>query len=282
MFSTAAASLFLLAPALVSAANCPSVHVFGARETTASPGFGSTASVVSSITKAYSGATSEVINYPACGGQASCGGASYSQSVQAGVKAVTSQVNSFNQQCPNTVLVLVGYSQVRRSIFLFATPSLTSTHTGWPDLRRLILRRRRRQRRYLEHRQPPLCRRAEEDRCGHLHGRPAPRPGPLLQRRHVQVVWRKQFFPYITFHLLIMTFQFAPRPSGFQCPYAANIQSYCDANDEYCCSGTSAAVHNGYAPEYGSAALTFVKGKVNAMLGTKTTRSRIARDVAME
>jgi acetylxylan esterase len=88
-------------------------------------------------------------------------------------------------------------------------------------------------------------------------------------------------FPIIL-HLLIATSQFAPRPSGFQCPYAANIQSYCDANDEYCCSGTSAAVHNGYAPEYSSAALTFVKGKVNAMLGTKTTRSRIARDVAME
>jgi hypothetical protein len=109
----AAASLFLLAPALALAANCPSVHVFGARETTAPPGYGTAGSVVTSIVNSYSGATSEVINYPACGGQSSCGGDSYAQSVQAGVSAVANQVNSYNSQCPNTVLVLVGYSQVR-------------------------------------------------------------------------------------------------------------------------------------------------------------------------
>jgi hypothetical protein len=35
----------------------------------------------------------------------------------------------------------------------------------------------------------------------------------------------------------------------------------------YCCNGSNAATHQGYAKEYGTAALTFVKGKVNAMLG---------------
>jgi hypothetical protein len=34
----------------------------------------------------------------------------------------------------------------------------------------------------------------------------------------------------------------------------------------YCCNGSNAATHQGYAKEYGTAALTFVKGKVNAML----------------
>jgi hypothetical protein len=123
-----AASLLLLAPALVSAANCPSVHVFGARETTASPGYGSTASVVTSIVNSYSGATSEVINYPACGGQSSCGGDSYAQSASAGVQAVTSQVNSYNQQCPNTVLVLVGYSQVSLSVCHDAGKTCLTAH----------------------------------------------------------------------------------------------------------------------------------------------------------
>lgn len=92
--------------------SCPGVHVFGARETTAGAGFGSSATVVNGVVSANSGATSEAINYPACGGQASCGGQSYSQSVQAGFAAVATAVNNFNTQCPDTQIVLVGYSQV--------------------------------------------------------------------------------------------------------------------------------------------------------------------------
>jgi acetylxylan esterase len=91
--------------------SCPGVHVFGARETTVSPGFGSSGTVVNMITQTYSGSTSEAINYPACGGQSSCGGVSYGNSVKQGVSAVVSAVNAFNKKCPNTSLVLVGYSQ---------------------------------------------------------------------------------------------------------------------------------------------------------------------------
>lgn len=98
---------------------CPGVHIFGARETTAAPGYGTSLNVVNSILAAYSGSTAEAINYPACGGQASCGGASYSSSVAQGVAAVTTAVNNFNAQCPSTQLVLVGYSQVRTPILLF-------------------------------------------------------------------------------------------------------------------------------------------------------------------
>jgi hypothetical protein len=67
---------------------------------------------VNSILSAYSGSTSEAISYPACGGQSSCGGVSYSSSVAQGIQAVASAVNSYNSQCPQTKLVLVGYSQV--------------------------------------------------------------------------------------------------------------------------------------------------------------------------
>lgn len=92
---------------------CPQVHVFGARETTVPPGYGTAGAVVNSILSAYPGSTAEAINYPACGGQASCGSVSYASSAVQGVAAVASQVNSFNQKCPSTFLVLVGYSQVR-------------------------------------------------------------------------------------------------------------------------------------------------------------------------
>lgn len=98
---------------LMERATCPSVHVFGARETTASAGYGSSITVVNDILNGYSGSTAEAIVYPACGGQSSCGGDSYSQSVAAGVSAVVTAVNNYAASCPSTKLVLVGYSQVR-------------------------------------------------------------------------------------------------------------------------------------------------------------------------
>lgn len=110
MFLTAATLLALGSGVL--AQDCPDVHVFGARETTVSPGFGSSSTVVDAVVGAYPGTTTEAIDYPACGGQSSCGGVAYGDSVLAGIDAVVEAVNSFNTQCPDTSIVLVGYSQV--------------------------------------------------------------------------------------------------------------------------------------------------------------------------
>lgn len=118
-------SLLLGALATLASAQCPPVHVFGARETTAPPGFGSTGPVVDMVLSSVPGSTSEAINYPACGGQASCGDISYAQSVIDGVSAVASQVNDFNAECPSTVLVLIGYSQVC-SIYMSLNFGVTS------------------------------------------------------------------------------------------------------------------------------------------------------------
>jgi len=117
-----AATLFLAGQALASPAHleerqsCPGVHIFGARETTVSQGYGSSATVVNLVLGAYSGSTAEAIVYPACGGQSSCGGISYANSESQGVAAVGKAVNAFNTKCPSTKLVLVGYSQVRSSL----------------------------------------------------------------------------------------------------------------------------------------------------------------------
>lgn len=40
--------------------SCPAIHVFGARETTAAPGYGSAGTVVNAILNAHPGATAEV------------------------------------------------------------------------------------------------------------------------------------------------------------------------------------------------------------------------------
>ncbi|KAK6540114.1 hypothetical protein TWF694_008938 [Orbilia ellipsospora] len=88
--------------------SCPSIHIFGARETTAPAGYGTAGVVVNLILNAYPGSTAEAISYPACGGQASCGGASYASSALTGTAAVASAVNSFNSRCPSTQLVLGG------------------------------------------------------------------------------------------------------------------------------------------------------------------------------
>jgi len=116
---TAAAALFLAGQAFASPAaileerqSCPDIHIFGARETTVAPGYGTAAVVVNLILNAYPGSTAEAISYPACGGQASCGGIQYGASAKTGTANAAAAINSYNTRCPNSKLVLVGYSQV--------------------------------------------------------------------------------------------------------------------------------------------------------------------------
>ncbi|KAJ6541531.1 putative acetyl xylan esterase [Mycena capillaripes] len=229
------ASLILLLGATLVSAQCPQVHIFGARETTVAPGYGTSGPVVTSIQGAFPGATAEAINYPACGGQASCGSVSYASSAVQGVAAVANQVNSFNSQCPNTVLVLVGYSQ--------GGQIMDDAYCGGGDTNE-----------GLSNTAIPISAAAQKKIAAAIF---------MGDPRHI---------PGLSYNVgTCQASGFAPRPTGFQCPYASNIQSYCDAADPYCCNGSDANTHQGYAVEYGSVALTFVKNKVNAMLsGTGT------------
>jgi acetylxylan esterase len=61
-----------------------------------------------------------------------------------------------------------------------------------------------------------------------------------------------------------LTSQFAARPSGFVCPNAGKVQSYCDSEDPYCCKGNDANHHQQYVQYYGNQALQFVNSKLSA------------------
>jgi len=188
--------------------------------------------VVQNIVNAFPGATDEVINYPACGGQASCGSVSYASSAVQGVSAVASQVNSFNSRCPSTVLVLVGYSQ--------GGQIMDDAYCGGGDTNE-----------GLSSTAIPISAAAQKKIAAAIF---------MGDPRHI---------PGLSFNVgTCQASGFAPRPAGFQCPFASNIQSYCDAPDPFCCNGNNQATHQGYAVEYGAVALTFVRNKVNAMLGS--------------
>ncbi|KAJ5983441.1 Acetylxylan esterase At 0.90 angstrom resolution [Penicillium waksmanii] len=207
-------------------ANCPGVHVFGARETTVSPGYGSSSTVVNEVLSAYSGSTAEAISYPACGGQSSCGSVSYSSSVAQGIQAVASAVNSFNLQCPGTNLVLVGYSQggeiMDAALCGGGVPNQGVTDTSVRLSSSAV----------------------NMVKAAIFMGDPLFRAGLSYDVGTCSAGG------------------FDERPAGFTCPSASKIQSYCDASDPYCCNGSNAATHQGYGAEYGARALTFIKSKI--------------------
>ncbi|PPR06361.1 hypothetical protein CVT24_002474 [Panaeolus cyanescens] len=227
------ATLAVVASALTTtfAQSCPNIHVFGARETTAPAGYGTAGSVVNLVLQAYPGATSEAIVYPACGGQSQCGGISYANSVVQGTRAVASAVNSFNSRCPNTQIVIVGYSQGGQ-IFDNAFCGGGDTHSGISDT------------------SVPI------------------QPSAVNMIKAAIFMGDPRFIRGLPYNVGTCQAQgFAPRPAGFQCPSASKIQSYCDAADPYCCTGNDQNTHQGYGNKYGQAALTFIKSKLSSTGG---------------
>ncbi|KAK5676419.1 carbohydrate esterase [Elasticomyces elasticus] len=213
---TKAALLLVLAQAfaapfeLEERQSCPKIHIFGARETTAPAGYGSSASFVNAILAAYPGSTAEAISYPACGGQASCG-ATYAQSVQAGVAAVASQVSSFASRCPSAQLVYVGYSQGAQigddTLCGGGDPGNGVTNTAATIAQ--------------------------------------------YNFKAIIWAGDPRFTPGETFHVGSATVGgFAKRPAAITCgKYQNLIKSYCDASDPYCSNGNNAATHAGYGNE---------------------------------
>ncbi|KAI2785223.1 carbohydrate esterase family 5 protein [Daldinia loculata] len=203
--------------------SCAKLHVIGARETTVPQGFGSSQAMIQLIQGAYPGTTSEAIVYPAAGGDA------YGSSVTAGIKAVVDQVSAFTKKCPNTTVVMVGYSQ--------GSQIMDDAFCGGPD-------------------------------GSSLSGTAAPLPADVGNHvKAVIFMGDPRNVPGLSYNVgTAKAGGFAARPSGFQCPvYADRIKSYCDAEDPYCSNGNDAQHHQQYVQIYGQQALAFVKQKVGSI-----------------
>ncbi|KAK3361858.1 cutinase-domain-containing protein [Lasiosphaeria ovina] len=220
---------------------CPAVHVFGARETTVSPGYGTSSVVVNLVLNAYPGSTSEAIVYPACGGQSSCGGVSYGNSASQGTTAVANAVNTFHTQCPSTQLVLVGYSQ--------GGQIMDNAYCGGPDT------------------------------GSGISSSTVPISASALNMiKAVILMGNPRYVAGLSYDVGTCAAQgFAPRPGGYMCPSGgAKIQNYCDAADPYCCTGSDQATHQGYGTKYGQQALTFIKAKLSLSSGGSPATSSSA------
>ncbi|KAH6614403.1 carbohydrate esterase family 5 protein [Chaetomium sp. MPI-SDFR-AT-0129] len=226
--------------AVLAKRQCPQIHVFGARETTAPAGYGTAGVVVNLVLGAYPGATAEAIVYPACGGQSQCGGVQYGDSARQGTNAVASAVNSFNQRCPNTQIVLVGYSQ--------GGQIMDNAVCGGPDSGSGITSTT-----------PPISAAA------------------LGQIKAVIEMGSPRFVAGLSYNVGTCSAQgFAPRPRGYVCASnsGSKMKSYCDSTDPYCCTGNDANSHQQYGSKYGQQALAFIQSQLSnngGNPGTPTT-----------
>jgi acetylxylan esterase len=83
---------------------CAPVHIIVARASTEAKGYGVTGILARALVKAIPGATSEPVDYPAVLSP-------YFQSEAAGVRAAKKLLTDYVIKCPNSKIVLSGYSQ---------------------------------------------------------------------------------------------------------------------------------------------------------------------------
>jgi acetylxylan esterase len=85
-------------------AGCAPIHIIVARASTEAKGYGVTGTLARAVEKDIPGTTSEPIDYPAVLSP-------YFQSEAAGVRETKKQLTAYVKRCPQTKMILMGYSQ---------------------------------------------------------------------------------------------------------------------------------------------------------------------------
>lgn len=131
---------------------CPKgVRIVGVRGTLEDPGFGALKDVVDQVLKKIPGSDAVAIEYPAGGitvgddGKLEYNFPKYVASVMEGVNNFKAEIEAFSDECPETGIVIMGYSQASISklepLEVFQYRTLTILIAGSPRLRHRHLRR---------------------------------------------------------------------------------------------------------------------------------------------
>ncbi|KAI1395783.1 carbohydrate esterase family 5 protein [Hypoxylon fuscum] len=157
------------------------------------------------------------------------GGEAYPPSVTAGIQAVVDQVSAYVAKCPDSAVVLVGYAQ--------GSQIIDDAFCGGPD-------------------------------GNSMSETAAPIPADVSE--HVKALIfmsNPRNVPGLPYNVgTAKAGGFAQRDPGFVCPvYSDRIQSYCDAEDPYCCDGNNAMHRKQYVQIYGEHALAFIREKVGSV-----------------
>ncbi|KAJ7895408.1 cutinase [Mycena leptocephala] len=203
-------------PSILVSSGCSAVHIITARASTEAPGEGIIGSVVSAVVQGSSQTVSrESVNYPATL-------TNYDSSESLGVTDMRNKLAAQARSCPNTKIVLMGYSQGAQ---VAGTPCQGEGDSPY----------------FIHHdAKYPLLVAAVI-----LMGDPAHVAGESFQKGTANN--RNGIFP---------------RSNHGLEQFSAKIASFCDTGDEFCASGLSLPVHLGYVQEYGSQATAFVLGRI--------------------
>ncbi|KAG5922820.1 hypothetical protein E4U42_005239 [Claviceps africana] len=230
--------------------SCPDVHIIVARGTGVPPGYDLYLPLVNKLKLIYKGSTSESVDYPACGGGPLCGGLSYGDSARQGTAAVGKTVNDFNAKCPQTKIIMMGYSQGMHIM------------------------------------DNALC--GGDDPNAHItNGAPTINSNAACMITAVVGMGNPRYQAGLSDDAGTCTGSgFDARPQGFKCAAANKIVQYCDEGDPYCCPssitcpfgqmkscddssnpcclGLGNLVHGSYVIKYGEKALNFIESKTAA------------------
>jgi acetylxylan esterase len=209
------------ANAVASSSGCAAVSIITARASTEAAGEGITGALVTQVVNASAQTVSRAsVSYPATLNN-------YANSSLQGINAAKTQITNLVNSCPNTKIVLMGYSQgahVMLDVLGGGQGGSLGTATA-----------------------PLAANIASHVTAVATFGDPRHVPN---QAFNLGTATRNGRFPRSQTQLNVL--------AGF----ASRIAAWCDANDTFCDSGNSVNVHTSYLNRYQNAAANFVLGKI--------------------